>query len=140
MAASSTRACYVEGSAASTFFADARRANGAIGLGCDTALHGALAGAGIRAQISDNDRRGWSLFARLGVMLNPSLLGYGLLSYGVPEYRLRDDGTLSIGAGIETQIGGQTIFLEASKGIGSLNAGHDWSDEVTLRAGLRFKF
>jgi len=128
--------CYAEGSAAGVFLETTRVANGAVGAGCDWQVQSAV--AGINGRVSAGDLKGWSIQARAGAALNPYLLGYGLIAYTVSDYKLNDDGALSAGLGLEALVLGHGVFVEASKNVSALRGGY--SDDITTRAGVRFRF
>ena len=137
----SMQGCYVEASAAGTFLrAGNRDAIGGIGGGCDAILSGILLGGGLRADFGD--ATAGSVFAKLGVMVNSSLALYGLAEWKVPDWKIKDAGQASIGAGLETRIqwvDGLSLFAEGTTSV-SKSGPNTTTDDVQVRLGARRRF
>jgi hypothetical protein len=134
--------CYVEAGLAGTFLAAGdRHAQGSVGGGCDLTLNAhVFVGAAIRADLGDSSAA--VATARLGYNLNPHLSLYGIAGWANPEFRIdRKSGQLILGLGAETSVGaikGLSLFGEAT--TAAAKVGDATTDDVTTRAGLRWRF
>ena len=131
--------CYGEVSTAGTFLAAGDRlATGALGGGCTVALDGVvIVGGGIRADFGNFNSGAFT--ARAGVKINPHLMAYGLADFIVPDWKLKDQGKLAVGAGAETSLGfadNLSAFVEATSALAKLY-GPVTKDDVTIRGGIR---
>jgi hypothetical protein len=134
--------CYVEAGLAGTFLAAGdRHAQGSVGGGCDLTLSRDLfVGANLKADLGDSSAAVVS--GRIGYNLNQHLALYGLAGWATPEFKFdRKSGQFIVGAGAETAVGairGLSLFAEATTAAAKVGAAT--TDDVTTRAGLRWRF
>jgi hypothetical protein len=140
--ATSNATCFVETSATGVFLRADRQAQGGAGVGCDAKLYNLLIGGGVRADFSDWRNTG-SIFARIGVFINNGAILYGLAEWKVPEWKVRDAGSLALGAGAELKLDiiNPHLYGFAEGTVDATKFGPAASkDDVTARMGLRYKF
>lgn len=134
--------CYAETSVAGTFLAAGPR-EGTVGIGggCDTVLDKVILGAGVRADWVD--LKSGSLFAKLGVTLNPSASVYGLVVWAVPDWKIDKAGQLQLGAGAELSIASllpnTSLFAEGTAAVSKFGPAAT-KDDVQTRLGVRYRF
>lgn len=133
--------CYGETSVAGTFLAQGSRdAQAGIGGGCDTKLGKALVGGGIRADFMDF--KSGSLFAKLGLEINPHTSIYALGVYGIPDWKVKSSGQFSLGAGSELSITSlvpnTSLFVEGTTAISKFGP-LATKDDVAVRLGARYR-
>lgn len=135
-------ACYVETSVSGVFLRNDRQLQGGAGVGCDAKLYQMLIGGGIRADWADWRDTG-SIYAKLGMYLNNGAAIYGLAEWKVPAWKVRDAGSLALGAGAELKLEiinpGLWLFTESTVDATKFGSAAT-KDDVTSRLGLRLKF
>lgn len=135
------KGCWVETSVAGTFLRTGpREATGSIGGGCDLTLDKLVVGAGIRADFGDDIKAG-ALFGKLGLAINPSTHVYALVSWNVPDWKVKDAGQLHLGLGAETQfmLKGFSLFSEATTAVSKFGPAAT-RDDIQVRVGARYRF
>lgn len=131
--------CFVEASGSGNFAkAGDRQAVGGVGAGCDYALRGFVVGA--LARFDFNADTAAEIAGRAGLMLNPSVLAYGLAAWRFNDVAKYQDGQLLLGAGLETYIpiDRATLFVEGT--TSAAKAGAASTEDITVRGGLRYRF
>lgn len=131
--------CFVEASGSGNFAkAGGREAVGGVGAGCDYALRGFVVGA--LGRFDFNSDTAAEIAGRAGLMLNPSVLAYGLAAWRFSDVAKYQDGQLLLGAGLETYIpiDRATIFVEGT--TSAAKAGAASTDDITVRGGVRYRF
>lgn len=131
--------CFVEASGSGNFAkGGGRQATGGVGVGCDYALRGFVVGALGRFDFGSDTAA--EIAGRAGLMLNPSVLAYGLAAWRFSDVSKYQDGQLLIGAGLETYIpiDRATLFVEGT--TSAAKAGAASTDDITVRGGVRYRF
>ena len=135
--------CYGEISASGQFLqVGDRLATGAVGAGCDTALaYNAIIGAGSRLDLGEGETTAGSFYARLGFLVNPHLMVYGLGEWRARDVKFATNGALYLGAGVETTIVIDSLaaFVEASQAISKFGTDANTVDDLQVRGGLRLR-
>lgn len=133
--------CYGELSSSGQFLAAGDRiATGAVGAGCDIPLaYNAIIGGGTRLDIGEGSSG--SFHARLGFLINPHLMVYGLGEWRARDFRFATNGALYLGAGAETTIVVDSLsaFVEASQAVSKFGTDANTIDDLQIRGGLRLR-
>lgn len=131
--------CFVEASALGDFARSGdRQVTGGVGAGCDYALRGFVIGALGRFDFGSDTAA--EIAGRAGLMLNPSVLAYGLAAWRFSDVAKYQDGQLLLGAGLETYIpiDRATLFVEGT--TSAAKAGTATTEDITVRGGVRYRF
>lgn len=134
------RGCFAETALTGTFLrVGDRQATGTIGGGCDAKLGVAIIGGGVRAGFGDVTSG--QAYARVGLAVNPLLVTYGLVSWTVPDWKVKTVGQLGVGLGVETAVlfNGLSAFAEGTTAVGKFGPGVS-TDDITITVGGRYRF
>lgn len=138
--------CYVGGGVSGAFLTDGVSSESikafTAGGGCDMTQGRVVFGAGLDYSFGENDARMLTLNGRVGWLLNPHTLAYGLAAYTM-DGRSPDlaDGIISIGGGIETYLDAKvTLFLQATTEVKSVGELKGLKDATMVYGGLRYRF
>jgi hypothetical protein len=117
-------------------------ARAGVGLSCDKQFAKIVAGA--RLGLDHGRGQGFvTLGTRVGYLINPHLLGYGVLSYETGIDRaLWSDGIVAFGVGIETFAFSDktTLFFEASRDILQVGDARGLDSATSFRMGAKWRF
>jgi hypothetical protein len=138
--------CFVQG-AGTLIYAEAVGASEAVrafmaGAGCDMQRGKLIFGAMAEYGFGESDVRVAALTGRIGVEINPHLMGYGFLTLTMDGRSIKlDDSMLSAGVGLETYIGSKhwTVFGEISQTVKTFGT-FDGVDATTAKFGARYRF